>query len=45
MSSGSNSAYVYFDQSRGVNTTSTGGGQPHNNVPKYKNVYIWERVS
>lgn len=24
---------------------STGGGQAHNNVPKYKNVYIWERVS
>lgn len=25
-------------------TTSTGGNQPHNNMPPYKTVYIWERV-
>lgn len=22
----------------------TGGGQPHNNMPPYKSVYIWERI-
>jgi microcystin-dependent protein len=26
-------------------TTSTGGGQPHNNMPPYKAVYIWERTA
>ena len=27
---GNNSAYVYFNQTSGVNTTETGGSQPHN---------------
>lgn len=22
----------------------TGGGQPHNNMPPYRSVYIWERI-
>jgi microcystin-dependent protein len=26
-------------------TESTGGGQPHNNMPPYKAVYIWERTA
>ena len=26
-------------------TTSTGGGQAHNNMPPYKAVYIWERTA
>nr|DAW56150.1 MAG TPA: baseplate wedge protein [Caudoviricetes sp.] len=26
-------------------TTSTGGGQPHNNMPPYIAVYMWRRVS
>jgi hypothetical protein len=26
-------------------TVSTGGGQPHNNMPPYKAVYIWERTA
>ena len=26
-------------------TTSTGGGQPHNNMPPYLAVYMWKRVS
>ena len=25
-------------------TTGTGGNQPHNNMPPYKAVYIWERT-
>ena len=28
-----------------VSTTSTGGGQAHNNMPPYKAVYIWERIA
>ena len=27
-----------------VQTESTGGNQPHNNMPPYKSVYAWERV-
>lgn len=27
------------------NTTNTGGGQPHNNMPPYVVVYFWERVA
>lgn len=26
-------------------TDATGGGQPHNNMPPYKAVYIWERTA
>lgn len=26
-------------------TQNTGGGQAHNNIPKYKSVYIWERTA
>ena len=26
-------------------TSSTGGGSAHNNIPKYKSVYIWERTA
>lgn len=29
--------------SQGIN--STGGGQPHNNMPPYLTVYMWRRVS
>ena len=25
--------------------SNTGGGQAHNNIPKYKSVYIWERTA
>jgi microcystin-dependent protein len=24
---------------------NTGGSQPHNNIPNYKSVYIWERIA
>ena len=27
-----------------VQTESTGGNQPHNNMPPYKSVYAWQRV-
>lgn len=27
-----------------VQTESTGGSQPHNNMPPYKSVYAWQRV-
>lgn len=30
---------------QGLNTNGTGGGQPHNNMPPYKAVYIWERTA
>lgn len=29
----------------GPNTGSTGGGQPHNNMPPYLAVYIWKRTA
>lgn len=28
-----------------VGTTAAGGSQPHNNMPPYKSVYIWERTA
>lgn len=28
-----------------VQTLNTGGGKPHNNLPPYLSVYMWERVS
>ena len=44
MNSGGSSAQVSFNQTVGVQTASTGGGQAHNNIPNYKSVYIWERT-
>lgn len=29
---------------QGTNTGETGDGQPHNNMPPYRSVYIWERI-
>ena len=37
-SSNGNAGYVY-------NTSATGGGQPHNNMPPYLSVYIWKRTA
>ena len=42
---GYTSAYVYWDQSTGATTTATGGDQPHNNMPPYFAVYMWERTA
>ena len=28
-----------------ASTNSTGGSQPHNNMPPFKTVYIWERTA
>lgn len=35
------SAWGNYEQ----NTSDVGGGQPHNNMPPYKTVYIWERTA
>lgn len=32
-------------QAIGAATTSTGGNQPHNNMPPYLAVYIWKRIA
>lgn len=49
---GSNEAYGFVagDSSEGnagnaYNTSATGGGQPHNNMPPYLAVYIWKRTA
>lgn len=49
---GSGAAYGFVagDSSKGnagnnYNTSSTGGGQPHNNMPPYLSVYIWKRTA
>lgn len=34
-----------IDQGNFWGTSSAGGGQPHNNMPPYKAVYIWERTA
>lgn len=44
-SSPKNSCYVYADPSRGIDTTATGGGQAHNNMPPYYSAYIWHRIA
>jgi hypothetical protein len=35
----------FESQLSGVNTSDTGGGQAHNNMPPYEVKYIWERVA
>ncbi len=39
-----NQQYANISPQRG-STYSTGGNQPHNNMPPYLAVYIWKRVS
>lgn len=34
----------YYTANATATNQNTGGGQPHNNVPLYKSVYIWERT-
>jgi hypothetical protein len=31
--------------SRDITTTSTGGNQPHNNIPPYFGLYVWQRTA
>lgn len=35
---------VNFNNTHSHGMTSTGGNQPHNNMPPYKSVYAWQRV-
>lgn len=35
----------YSPESGGLSTGSSGGGQPHNNMPPYLAVYIWKRTA
>ena len=49
LNSGSSSYRVEYTSNGGkgtdeIVTTYTGGDQPHNNMPPYKAVYIWERT-
>ena len=41
---GDQSAYVLFNMSSGLQTTSTGGNQPMNNMQPYQVVTFWTRV-
>jgi uncharacterized repeat protein (TIGR02543 family) len=41
---GTRSAVVLYDQTTGLYTNSTGGGQAHNNMPPYTQVSIWRRI-
>lgn len=34
-----------FDISRNTMTGTTGGGNPHNNMPPYLSIYIWKRTA
>lgn len=47
--SGSGRYYPYasaaFDISRNTMTGTTGGGNPHNNMPPYLSIYIWKRTA
>lgn len=36
---------TYTTGSRSFYTSKTGGSQPHNNMPPYTTVYIWERIA
>ena len=41
---GGGSAFTYIPTSKNVGT-DTGNDQPHNNMPPFKAVYIWERTA
>lgn len=45
MNSGNSSAQVLFDQTTGKQTTNTGGGQAHNNMPPYLEIAMWKRIA
>lgn len=45
VTSGGQSAVVYYDAATGRDTTATGGGQAHNNMPPYVQVSIWRRTA
>ena len=41
---GNNWAQTTTDWKQTKFIEATGGGQPHNNMPPYRSVYIWERI-
>lgn len=40
-----NGQFYSLTQTSNYSTTSTGGGEAHNNIPAYKGVYIWRRTA
>lgn len=34
----------YWDQGGTISTEATGGDQPHNNIPPYFGLYVWQRT-
>lgn len=42
--SGSSRATLLTWEKGTARVQPTGGGQPHNNMPPYRSVYIWERI-
>ena len=50
LTTNNNSAFNSVQGKANISTVTVanqdaGGGQPHNNMPPYKNVYIWQRVA
>lgn len=42
---GGNYAGLWYSTQNPAMTGTTGGGQPHNNMPPYLTIYIWRRIA